>query len=525
MDISKFFRFDWTFYGLPIVVGILAGFGAIVFRRLTGLVHNIAMEGKLGFIINEHEPLTSIWGYGTLFLPAIGFVIVVFILRKFSPESQGHGVPEVMAAVYANKGKIPPGVAGFKTLASAITLGTGGSAGDEGPIVQIGASLGSAVGQKLHLSGIETITLLGCGAAAGIAAIFNAPLGGILFAVELILPEFSVRTMVPLALSTSIGTYISRYFLGDEPAFSVPHYALSSGYELPLYILLGILVGILAIVYIKMLHNVEEAFQKWKVNTYVKPLVGGLIVGVSGVSMYYFFGQYYVYGVGYSTISEILHGNAGYSVLFLLLLTFMKMFATSFTLGSGGSGGILAPALFVGAAFGAAFGTAAGLLFPGSIEPSAYANVGMGAMLGGMTGASLTAIILFFEITRDYSIILPLTIGVFLARAFVHHHHEGTIYELSLLKRGIKIPHERAIDTLSIVPVKEIMDVYRGDETNLMEIYQYAPVLDALVIMNEKRVNDILVVNKSGTPVGVIHKDDVLYLYTRERVATRKSNR
>ncbi len=524
MDISKFFRFDWTFYGLPIIVGIMAGFGAIVFRRLTGLVHNIAMGGTLGFFVNEHEPLTSIWGYGTLFLPAIGFVLVVFIIRKFSPESQGHGVPEVMAAVYTNKGKIPPGVAGFKTLASAITLGTGGSAGDEGPIVQIGAALGSAVGQKLHLSGIETITLLGCGAAAGIAAIFNAPLGGILFAIELILPEFSVRTMVPLALSTSTGTYISRYFLGDAPAFSVPQYALSTGYELPLYILLGVLIGGLAIIYIKMLHNVEEAFKKWDVNVYVKPLVGGLVVGACGVTMLYFFGQYYVFGVGYSTISEIIRGNAGYSILFLLLLTFMKMFATSFTLGSGGSGGILAPALFVGASFGAAFGIGAGVLFPGVIEPTAYANVGMGAMLGGMTGASLTAIILFFEITRDYSIILPLTIGVFLARVVVHHRHDGTIYELSLLNRGIRIPHERAIDTLSIVPVKEVMDTYNGEDT-LMEIYQYAPVLDALVVMNEKRVNDIRVVNKSGTPVGVIHKDDVLYFYTRERVAARKRNR
>ena len=520
MDISKFFRFEWTFYILPMVVGVLAGFGAIAFRTLTGFVHNIAMEGRFGFLVNEHEPLHSIWGYGTFLVPAVGFVLVVFLLRKYSPESQGHGVPEVMAAVYTNKGRIPGRVAVFKTIASALTIGSGGSAGDEGPIVQIGASLGSVVGQRLHLSGIETITLLGCGSAAGIAAIFNAPLGGILFAVELILPEFSVRTMVPLALSTSISTYVSRYFLGNEPAFSVPHYALTSGYELPLYILLGIFVGIVAIFYIKMLHAVEGAFSRWKAPVYAKPVVGGLAVGVLGVAMYHVYGQYFVYGVGYSTMSSILSGTAGYTVLFLLLLTIMKMATTSITLGCGGSGGILAPSLFVGASLGAAFGTAAGMVFPG-IEPIAYANVGMGAMLGGMTGASLTAIILFFEITRDYSIILPLTMGVFLTRAFVHHHHEGTIYELALLRRGIRIPHERAIDTLSIVPVKDVMDRYEGEE-GLLEIYQYAPVLDALVIMNEKRVNDIAVVNKSGTPVGIVHKDDILYFYTRERVMARK---
>lgn len=525
MYITERLGFEWRFYVFPIIVGLLAGVGAIIFRYLISFFEKLLFEGELGFASEALKPISSTWGNLVVLVPVIGFFLVGILVNKGAPEAKGHGVPEVMTAVYVNKGKIRPRVVGIKTIASAICIGSGGSTGREGPIVQIGASIGSAFGQLFNLSGIETITLLGCGAAAGIAATFNAPLGGILFAIELILPEFSVRTMVPLALSTSSATYLTRWFLGDAPAFTVPHYSLNSGYELILYALMGVLMGFVAILYIKVLYGLEDFFEKWAISPYLKPVVGGIVVGITGLLLFRLYGQYYIFGVGYSTISGVLSGDLQYSVLFLLLLVLVKIFATSMTLGSGGSGGIFAPALYIGACFGGAFGLFFHTLFPSIVAvPSAYANVGMGAIVGGVVGAPLTAIIMFFEMTRDYSIILPLTVAVVVCRAFVHYNSdEGTIYEAKLLRNGIKIPHERAIDKLSIIPVKDIMDMYEGQE-NLPEIYQYSTVMDALMEMNERRVNELIVVGKADKKMGVIKRDDIFYFYTRENMISRKQH-
>ncbi|HHN82124.1 MAG TPA: chloride channel protein [Methanomicrobia archaeon] len=521
MFLMEKLSFDWRFYVLPVIVGALSGLGAVVFRQLISFVQNLFFKGTFAFSYDEAIHVIDP-AYLVIIVPVVGFAIVGILVFKGAPETQGHGVPEVLTSVYINKGRIRARVAAIKTVASALTIGSGGSSGREGPIVQIGASIGSVLGQRLNLTAVETTTLLGCGAAAGIASTFNAPLGGILFAIELILPEFSVRTMVPLALSTSTGTYLSRFFLGNEPAFRLPEYALNSGYELILYILLGVFIGIGAIIYIHVLYKFEDFFEQWNVNKYLKPVVGGLIMGLSGYLMLTFFGEYYIFGVGYPTISSVLSGGQGFTILLLLLLAFMKIFATSVTLGCGGSGGIFAPALFIGTCFGAAFGIASSFFFPELVAtPSAYANVGMGAFVGGITGAPLMAIIMFFEMTRNYAIILPLTISVVIARAFVHYNYEGTIYELKLLRNGIKIPHERAIDTLSIVPIKDIMDKY-NDEQGLPEVYHYAPMLDALMIMDERRVNELIVVDKTRTPIGVIRKDDIIYFYTRERANTRR---
>jgi len=516
-------RFDWKVYLLPVVVGALSGVGAVFFKALINLVQNLSFKGSLSLELNDSIPLISNWGNLVFLVPIVGFFFVGIIVLKWAPEAKGHGVPEVMMAVFTEKGRIRPRVAAVKIIASGLCIGTGGSSGREGPIVQIGSSIGSAIGQKLKLSGVETITLLGCGAAAGIAATFNAPLGGILFAIEIIMPEFSVHTLVPLALSTSVATYISRMFLGSESAFLVPIYAMNSGYELILYVLLGLSIGVVSIIYIKSMYKFEDIFDEMSISPYLKTVIGGFIVGITALVIFKLYGNYYIFGVGYSTVSNILSGEANIGILMLLALVLLKTFATSVTLGCGGSGGIFAPALYIGACFGAAFGLFFNALIPGIVStPTAYANVGMGAIMGGVMGAPLTAIIMFFEMTQNYAIILPLTISVVLARAFVHYNSEGNIYEIKLFRNGIRIPHERAIDMLSIAPVKDLMEPYQEEKALKESIYQYSSLQEALILMNESKVTELMALNKSGNPVGVIKKDEILYFYTKEKSRMRK---
>ncbi len=331
-------KFDWKIYFLPVLVGILAGLGAVLFKVLINIIQNLSFRGQLSLELNDAIPLSSSWGNLVFLVPVIGFFFVGAIVLKWAPEAKGHGVPEVMMAVFTNKGRIRPRVAAVKIVASALCIGTGGSSGREGPIVQIGSSIGSAIGQKLNLSGMETTTLLGCGAAAGIAATFNAPLGGILFAIEIIMPEFSVNTLVPLALSTSVATYIARYLMGPESAFIVPTYAMNSSYELLLYVLLGLCIGVVSILYIKSVYGFEDFFDDLKISPYLKPVIGGLIVGLTALAIYKLHGNYYIFGVGYSTVTDVLSGQSNNGILMLLALMILKMFATSVTLGSGGSG-------------------------------------------------------------------------------------------------------------------------------------------------------------------------------------------
>ncbi|MHC1605115.1 MAG: chloride channel protein [Candidatus Methanofastidiosia archaeon] len=525
MYIPQRLNFEWKFYVLALIVGGLAGFGAIIFRHLISFMHNLFFEGKLSYIFDGNTYWTSSWGIFVVLVPICGFLIVGAIVNRWAPEAKGHGVPEVMASVFIDKGKIRPRVVGIKSLASALCIGSGGSVGREGPIVQIGAAIGSIMGQFLKLSDKETITLLGCGAAAGIAATFNAPIGGILFALELILPEFSVRTLVPLAMSTSFATYVSRYFLGSEPAFSVPSYALNSGYELLFYVIMGVLTGVVAILFIKILYKVEDIFDALNVSNYVKSIIGGAIVGIIGVILFRFYGHYFIFGVGYATIADVLTGKMVLSITFLLLLILLKIFATSVTIGCGGSGGIFAPSLFIGACFGEMFGIIINYIFPViSASPSAYANVGMGAMVAGTTGAALTPIIMFFEMTRDYSIILPLTISVVMAQAFIHYNHGGTIYTIKLLRRGINVPHEKTIDILSIIPVEDMMEEC-GSEDNLPKISRYSSAIDALVEMDERRVDKLMVKDEKGNCIGIVRKESILYVYEREIVDLKKHSK
>ncbi len=351
-------------------------------------------------------------------------------------EAKGHGVPEVMLAVATFGGKIRARVAVVKSLASAVCIGSGGSAGREGPIVQIGSSLGSSLGQLLRLPESRIRLLVACGAAGGISATFNAPIAGVLFAMEVILREFTANSFAFVVFSSVTACAVSRSLLGNYPSFLIPEYRLVSVWELPLYLGLGLLAGIVSVGFIKSLYGVEDIFERWHFREYLKPVAGGLAIGVMGV----FFPQ--VFGVGYGPqptggpggLDLVLVGKIGLGMAALLCV--LKVLATSFTIGSGGSGGVFAPSLFIGAMLGGAVGQVVHGLWPGmTAGPGAYAVVGMGAVFAGAARAPITAVIILFEMTGDYRIILPLMTAVVGASLLAQHLSRDTIYTLKI-RRG-----------------------------------------------------------------------------------------
>ncbi|HEX4192341.1 MAG TPA: chloride channel protein, partial [Stellaceae bacterium] len=344
---------------LAIAIGVVTGIGAVVFRALIGFIHNVFFLGQfvVRYDANIFTP-PSPWGAFVILVPVVGAIIVTFLVSNFAPEAKGHGVPEVMDAIYYGNGIIRPVVAVVKSLASAFAIGSGAAVVREGPIIQIGSALGSTFGQVIRMLPGERIILVAAGAGAGIASTFNTPIGGVLFAIELMMPEVSVRTFLPVALSTGTATFVGRIFFGNQPAFLVPPLApmsvdASSALTLCLYAILGALTGIAAAAFVRGLHLLEDWFDKIK-ERYTRHIFGMLLVGILIYALQRSFGHYYVEGVGYATIQSILSGQM--SVAWLLALLFVcKLLATSISLGSGSSGGIFSPSLFMGATIGGAF--------------------------------------------------------------------------------------------------------------------------------------------------------------------------
>jgi chloride channel protein, CIC family len=376
---------------------------------------------------------------------------------------RGHGVPEVMDAVYYGRGIIRPVVAVFKALASAFCIGTGGSVGREGPIAQIGSAFGSTLSQIFPMSPKQRITLIAAGAGGGIAATFNTPIGGLLFAIELLLHEVSVATLVPVAIATVTATYIGQLFFGVHPAFVIPE--LQQPYFAPLnpwllipYAALGIFMGVASTLYIRSLYFVEDFFDKYNtVKPYLCHAGGMLAVGIVIYLTLLITGHYYVSGVGYSAIQDILTGNLT-AISLLALLFSLKLLTTCLTLGSGGSGGIFSPALFLGATAGGAFGILLQKLFPEvPISPAAFAVAGMAGMVGGATGAAMTSIVMIFEMTLDYSVILPITITVALSYSVRTILSKESIYTLKLVRRGHYMPAALQVNLLQVRCARDIM--------------------------------------------------------------------
>ncbi len=482
---------------LSLAVGLFTGLGSVVFRWL--------ILTSRDFFFGSLPETTSLTGFPReWFVPLIPMIggLLVGPIVKFASEAKGHGVPEVMSAVALKGGVIRPRVSLAKSIASAICIGSGGSAGREGPIVQIGSAIGSSIGQMFRLSGNRVKVLVGAGAAGGISAVFNAPIAGVIFALEVILGDFTIKTFSPVILSSVIASVVSRYFLGNHPAFDIPQYSLVSAWEIPMYMLLGVFTGVIAILFIKMLYGFEDFFDKWKFPNMLKPAIGGLLLGGLGL----FTPQ--VFADGYEAISSALRGDMVWNLM--LLLIFAKILATSLTLGSGNSGGIFAPSLFMGAMAGGFFGTVMNFLFPAiTAPPAAYALVGMGAVVAGATHATITSIIIVFEMTGDYRIILPMMIACVFATLVANRINSDSIYTLKLSRKGINLKSGRDQNILQDIAVKEVM---RTD-------YQTIPVhltLTGIMRMMEDSVENSFPVTDNDRLYGILSFQDLRTVLTQE---------
>ena len=448
---------------LALGLGIVTGVGAVLFRDLIGLVHNLLFAGRFSLHYDANVfTAPAPWGAFVILVPILGAVAVTFLVSNFAPEARGHGVPEVMDAIYYKGGVIRPVVALVKSLASAIAIGSGASVGREGPIIQIGSALGSTLGQIVRMPVGQRIALVAAGAGAGIASTFNTPIGGVMFAIELMLPEVSAETFLPVAIATGTATFIGRWFFGDTPAFHVPPIQAmpinsSALVVLLLFAVLGGVTGVAAAGFIRALNMAEDLFDLIK-QRYLRHMLGMLILGVLMYVLLRTLGQYYIDGVGYATVQAILAGQL--ATFWLLGLLFVcKVLATSLSLGSGSSGGIFSPSLFMGAALGGGFAALLNLAgTPIPLSVPAFAIVGMGAMVGGATGAVMTAVTMIFEMTLDYSIIMPMIVAVAMstgARRVLSHE---TIYTLKLVRRGRSIPKARHANMFLVRKAREVMD-------------------------------------------------------------------
>jgi CIC family chloride channel protein len=473
-----------------LAVGIGAGLGAVAFRYL--------IQGFTSLYFDLIYPaLAGVLGHPAIVLiPALGGLIFGPLIYLFAREAKGHGVPEVMLAVALHGGRIRPVVAVVKSLASALCIGSGGSVGREGPIVQIGSALGSTFGQVLRMSDERIRVLVACGAAGGIAATFNAPIAGVFFALEMILGEFTTRAFGVVVIASVTAAVIGRSWFGNVPGFAVPPYELVSPGEYGLYVVLAVLAALVGIGFTRTLYWFEDLWDAVPIPEYLKPIPGGLLLGAIGLLLPQ------IFGVGYDAMGAALTGQ--YALGLLLLLALVKIVAVSTTIGSGGSGGVFAPSLFIGAMFGTAFGTAANLLLPGMTAPAgAYGLVGMAAVFSGAARAPITAVIILFELTGDYRIILPLMLAVVISTLISEALSRDTIYTLKLRRRGIDLRAGRDVDLMRAIPVRQAMsaapDGLAGDVT----------VTEAAQWLDERQARALLVLDADGALDGIATIQDI----------------
>ncbi len=429
---------------VAVIIGILGGFGAVGIQYTIREFEHLFWSGEFNLgTVNEID-----W-FWKLIIPTSGGLFVGLIIQFVAREAKGHGVPEVMEAIALRNGIIRPRVVVAKLIASAVYIASGGSVGREGPVIQIGSAMGSTVGQFFRVNPRRMRTFVACGAASGIAAAFNAPVAGALFAVEVILGDFAVPQFSPVVISSVMATVVSRHFLGDFPAFVVPKYHLQSPVELAFYLVLGFLAGGVALLFIKTLYGFEGFFDKKKWPEPVKTGLGGLGIGVIGIIVPQ------IFGVGYDTITSALNGTLIWQMA--LALVFLKIFATSLSLGSGGSGGIFAPSLFLGAVLGSFYGAVIAHYFPAlDIYPGAYALVAMGGVVAAATHGPIAAILIIFEMSNDYKIILPLMITCIISTLIAMRLKPESIYTLKLKLRGINLFGGREINVLKSLKVSDI---------------------------------------------------------------------
>ncbi len=431
------------------VIGLVAGLAAYALYGLIAVCSNLVFYHRLSAALPNitSNPL----GLWIIVVPVLGGLVVGIMAKYGSSKIRGHGIPEAIEAIIINKSRIAPRVAILKPLSAAVAIGTGGPFGAEGPIIQTGGALGSIFGQLLHMTAAERKVLLGCGAAAGMAATFSTPIAGVIFAIELLLFEFRSRSFIPLVIATTIATTVHVVLIGPGPMFSVgaAHFAIASG--LPFYLLLGVLCGLMATVMSRALYWIEDQFEKLPFDPLWWPAIGALGLGVIG----YFVPR--VLGVGYGTLTDILNNQLTLGLLLVILV--FKSVALLISLGSGTSGGLLAPMFTGGAALGAVYAILINHLFPGAhLDPSAYALTGMAAVFAAASRATFAFIIFAFEITRNYDAVLPLMLVCVIANAVTQLFLKESIMTEKLARRGLKVHLEYEVDVLRQVEVGEVMD-------------------------------------------------------------------
>ncbi len=475
---------------IAVLIGVLGGFGAIFFRFAIKFFQGLFF-GSFHYSLDYALKLP--W-YIKLFAPAAGGLIVGPIVYYFAREAKGHGVPEVMEAVALRDGKIRPRVMIAKVIASAVCIGSGGSVGREGPIVQIGSALGSTIGQFLKITGSRLRTLVACGAAAGIAGTFNAPIAGALFSMEVILGDFGISQFSPIVVSSVSATVVSRHFLGNFPAFVIPKYQLVHVFEMIPYTILGILAGFSALMFINILYKTEDFFEKINFPEALKPVLGGIIIGTIGLLFPH------IFGVGYDSITLALNGKLVWYMLLLLII--LKIVATSITIGSGGSGGIFAPSLFIGAHLGGFIGFIIHKIFPTITSTSgAYAIVGMGAVAAGAMHAPITAIVIIFELTNNYTIILPLMFSCIISVLITTHFKKDSIYTLKLSRRGINLFKGHEINILKSLKISQAM------KHNFEKIFLNTNIKELMNLMVKSSHQNFFVIDKNNKLLGVLSID------------------
>jgi len=486
-------------------VGLASGLAAIAFRELITAFDTVFFDWIAG-VIGEPGTLPSI------LIPALGGLLVGPLIFFLAREAKGHGVPEVMLAVEREGGRIRPRVAGVKAFASAITISSGGSVGREGPIVQISAATASTLGQIFRLPDDGVRLLVAAGAAGGISATFNAPIAGVFFALEIILRHFNVRNFALIVVSSVVAAAVGHAYFGNDPAFTVPAYELESVLEFPLYLLLGIIAALTALAFVKTLYWTEDRFDAIGIPEWSKAAVGGLCIGLMGLWYLELLGTGYGSGPGHMAIPSALVGEVAIGSLALLVV--LKIVATSVTVGSGGSGGVFAPSLFIGAMLGGAFGEVMNQLFPGAVAPSgAYATVGMAAVFAGGARAPMTAVLILFELTRDYSIILPLMTAVVTATVLSRTLMSESIYSLKLRRRGIVLTESRHGPVLSGLPVATAMQ----RDVPFVPADTPASELVTMLSGNGHARAAVLVVDENTTLQGIVTSTDVQRLFAEAR--------
>src|SRR6202051_3037488 len=481
--------------GLAAGVGLLAGVVAYVLYRLIGLFTNIFFFHR--FSADFGSARLNHLGLWVIVTPVIGGIVIGFMAKYGSSKIKGHGIPEAMEAVLFNRSRIQPRVAILKPISAAIAIGTGGPFGAEGPIIQTGGAIGSLVGQPFHTTASERKALLACGAAAGMSATFSTPIAGVILAIELLLFEFKSRSFIPLVIASTLATAVHMQLLGVGPMFKVSAMDFDIPRGLPFYLVLGLICGLAAVSFSKILYGGENQFEKLPVSDLWWPAIGALGLGIIG----FFVPR--VLGVGYDTIGDILNGALAWRLLLVVMLA--KAAALAVSLGSGTSGGLLAPCFMWSAAMGGIFAMVSNHFVPGAhLSPGAFALVAMGAVFAAASRATFTFIIFAFEITRDYNAVLPLMLVSVIADGIAMLlMPNSSIMTEKLARRGLRIhqdyetdvpPQARVDDTMK----KNLPPVLAG--TTVVDLAERIAQHDPAVARHEA----LLILDDAGKLSGIV---------------------